>query len=219
MSGGTRNSMLLREKILASDEYEPGFHTDPYVLAPGAERTDERETVGGWDSYRFDRDLRRFGGPFFMGPINARVVRRTLALDDHLPCTYAEGISIGAWMKAGWLFLSRGMGYFVGAPISLRPESGQGSPPWLQRAGGFCVRVHATTEDRSEAAVVEVEDAGDPGYLATSKMFAEVGLSLLLDDDAPARAGVLTPATALGATLRRRLAAAEGGRFMQFRSV
>ena len=217
-SGGTRRSMQARKRITQSEEYEPGFHTDPYVLAPGAKRSDDSETVSGWDSRRFDTDFRRFGGPFFMGPINARVVRRSLAIGGHLPCSYAEGISTGAWLKASWLWLSRGFGYFVGAPIPMKPESGEGPPPWLQRAGNFCVRVHASTEDRTKSALVEVRGAGDPGYLATSKMLTEVGLALLLDA-APPGGGVLTPATALGPVLRQRLAKAEQGNFMQFRTL
>lgn len=217
-SGGTRRSMQARKNIKHSEEYEAGFHTDPYVLAPGAKRSDGDETVSGWDSRRFDTDFGRLGGPFFMAPINARVVRRSLALDGHLPCTYEEGISVAALLKAGWLYLSRGFGYFVGAPIPLRPQSGEGPPRWLQRAGSFCVQVHATTEDRRQSSLVEVCGAGDPGYLATSKMLTEVGLSLLFDDVSP-RAGVLTPATALGPVLRERLAEAEDGRFMQFREL
>lgn len=215
-SGGTRRSMQARKRIAQSLEYDPRFHTDPYVLAPGSKPSDDSETVSGWDSRRFDADFRRFGGPFFMAPINARVVRRSLALGGHLPCTYAEGISTGAWLKASWLWLSRGFGYFVGAPIPMKPESGEGPPPWLQRAGDFCVRVHASTDDRTRSALVEVRGAGDPGYLATSKMFPEVGLALLLDD-APPGGGVLTPATALGSVLRQRLAKAEEGNFMRFR--
>ena len=215
-SGGTRQSMLARRKMAESGEYEPEFHSDPYVLAPGAERSDESETVRGWDSLRFDGDFGRFGGPFFMAPINARVVRRSLAIGGHLPCTYEEGISTGAWLGASWLWLSRGFGYFVGAPIPMKPEPGEGPPPWLQRAGKFCVRVHASTEDHGKSALVEVCGAGDPGYLATSKMLSEVGLCVLFDD-VPAGGGVLTPATALGAVLRDRLAEAENGEFMQFR--
>ncbi len=217
-SGGTRRSMQARKRIEQSGTYEPGFHTDSYVLAPGAQRSHDGETVSGWDSRRFDTDLRRFGNPFFMAPINTRVVRRSLALDGHLPCTYEEGISTAALLEVLWLYASRGFGYFVGAPIPMKPKSGEGLPLWLQRAGRFCVRVHVTTDDRTQAALVEVRGAGDPGYLATSKMFSEVGLSLLLDD-APARGGVLTPATALGPVLRRRLDEAEDGRFMQFRTL
>jgi short subunit dehydrogenase-like uncharacterized protein len=98
----------------------------------------------------------------------------------------------------------------------MKPKSGEGPPRWLQRAGNFCVRVHVATEDRTQSALVEVRGAGDPGYLATSKMFSEAGLTLLLDE-APPRGGVLTPATALGPVLRRRLAEAEDGHFMQSR--
>ena len=216
-SGGTKKAGEARKAIKESSEYEAEFHVDPYVLAPGAEHRSPQETVAGWDSYRFDRDFRGFGGPFFMAPINARIVRRSFALHGRLPCTYKEGIAISAWLKAGWLYVSRGFGYFVGAPIRWRPKSGEGPPPWLQRAGNFCVRVHATTEDRKQSALVEVRGKGDPGYRATSKMLAEVGLTLLLEHDAAARGGVLTPATALGPVLEQRLAAAEDGRFMQFR--
>ena len=67
-------------------------------------------------------------------------------------------------------------------------------------------------------ALVEVRGAGDPGYLATSKMLSEVALSLLFDE-ARHRGGVLTPATALGPVLRQRLAKAEEGHFMQFRAL
>jgi short subunit dehydrogenase-like uncharacterized protein len=214
-SGGTRRSMQARRAITQSSEFEAGFHTDPYALAPGAERSNEGETIAGWDSRRFDPDQRRFGVPFFMAPINARVVRRSLALDGHLPCTYEEGISLTALLKAAWIYISRGFGYFVGAPIPMQPKSGEGPPPWLQRAGSFCVLVHATPEDRTKSALVEVQGAGGPGYLATSKMLTEVGLALLLDEASP-RGGVLTPATALGPVLRRRIAEAEEGRFMQF---
>jgi short subunit dehydrogenase-like uncharacterized protein len=216
-SGGTSRTMSAGRDVQRSGEYESGFHTDPYVLAPGAERSADGETVAGWDVFRFDRDLRRFGGPFFMAPINARVVRRSLALDGRLPCTYEEGIALAAWLKAGWLYMSRGFGFFVGAPIPLSPKPGEGPPRWLQRAGNFRVLVHAATEDGTRSALVEVRGAGDPGYLATSKMLSEVGLTLALDPGASARAGVLTPATALGPALERRLSAAEGGRFMQFR--
>ena len=216
-SGGTRRSMQTRKRFEELAEYDAKIHTDPYVLAPGYQQAPDGETVGGWDSYRYDPDLRCLGGPFFMAPINARIVRRSLALDGQLPCTYEEGISVTALLKASWLYLSRGFGYFVGAPIPLRPQPGEGPPLWLQRAGGFCVHTHAATEDRTKSALVEVRGTGDPGYRATSKMITEVGFALLLDGAARPRAGVLTPATALGPILRRRLCQVDEGRFMQFR--
>ena len=55
----------------------------------------------------------------------------------------------------------------------------------------------------------KIEARGDPGYAATSVMLGESALCLALDRDRlPDRAGVLTPATAMGATLAERLKAA-----------
>jgi short subunit dehydrogenase-like uncharacterized protein len=54
-----------------------------------------------------------------------------------------------------------------------------------------------------------VEAQGDPGYAATSVMLGETALCLALDrDHLPDRAGVLTPATAMGAALAARLRSA-----------
>ena len=69
-----------------------------------------------------------------------------------------------------------------------------------------------------------MEYAGDPGYNATSKMLAEAGLCLAdpnCHGSAPGGpgGGVTTPAVAMGMGLVRRLQEAEGGRFMQFRTV
>lgn len=217
-SGGTSRTLESLRRLSGSGQYDAAFCNDPYVLAPLAEGKVEGETVTGWDEPRFDRDFRALGLPFFMAPINARNVRRSLALSGRLPCSYEEGISVGALLKASWLWISRGFGYFVGAPIPLSPKPGQGPPEWLRRAGKFRVVLKATSATGEHATMVEVEGRGDPGYLATSKMLGEVGLCLALDrDDLPAGGGVLTPALALGSVLRRRLAVAEGGEFMHFR--
>ena len=58
--------------------------------------------------------------------------------------------------------------------------------------------------------VTRIGASGDPGYQATSVMLAESALSLALDGDRlPDRAGVLTPATALGDVLVERLRKAD----------
>jgi len=216
-SGGSKKTLDSLAQLPQSGEYDAAFCSDPYVLAPRAEGKLERETVTGWDRHRFDRDFGALGGPFFMAPINARNVRRSLALSGRLPCSYAEGISVGAGLKAGLLWMSRGLGYFVGAPIPLSPKPGQGPPEWLQRAGKFRVVLKATSATGEHAAMVDVQGRGDPGYLATSKILGEVGLCLALSQqEAPRSGGVLTPALALGSVLRERLAATQGGEFMQF---
>jgi short subunit dehydrogenase-like uncharacterized protein len=54
-----------------------------------------------------------------------------------------------------------------------------------------------------------VEAQGDPGYAATSVMLGQAALCLALDrDQLPGQAGVLTPATAMGAALAARLRSA-----------
>ena len=53
--------------------------------------------------------------------------------------------------------------------------------------------------------VATVAAKGDPGYAATAVMMGESALSLALDARCRARAGVLTPATALGMPLIERL--------------
>ncbi len=217
-SGGTAKVLDALEQLPRSGEYDAAFCSDPYVLAPRAEGKLERETVTGWDRPRFDRDFRALGVPYFMAPINARIVRRSLALSGRLPCSYAEGMSVGAGLKAGWLWISRGFGYFVGAPIPLSPKPGQGPPKWLQRAGKFRLVLKATSATGEHAAMVAVQGRGDPGYLATSKIVGEVGLCLSLGhEEAPRNGGVLTPWLALGSVLRERLAATESGEFVQFR--
>ena len=57
--------------------------------------------------------------------------------------------------------------------------------------------------------VARVAAHGDPGYQATAVMFGESALCLALDRDRlPGRAGVLTPATAMGPALATRLRSA-----------
>ena len=55
-----------------------------------------------------------------------------------------------------------------------------------------------------------VEGRRDPGYGETAKMLSEAALCLALErEELPDRAGVLTPASALGTVLVRRLRAAD----------
>ena len=95
----------------------------------------------------------------------------------------------------------------------------EGPPPWLLRDGGFEIEVSAST--KTKVARTRISGKGDPGYGATSKMLAELGLCLALDDHSKSshRAGILTPSTGLGNALVLRLSKALGGKFMQFDTV
>ena len=117
------------------------------------------------------------------------------------------------------MWLSRGFGYFKGEPIKFKPTSGEGPPSWLLRDGGF--EIKTTARANGELTRTVISGQGDPGYGATSKMLAELGLCLALDDHSKSshRSGVLTPSTGLGHALVLRLSKARGGNFMQFKTI
>lgn len=218
-SGGTLAAGKAREAAIKSGRLTREALCDPYLLAPGTQRAGSETAT--WDGmphkFRYQKD-KKLGVllPFFMGKINAPVVRRSLALQNLAgDVTYRECCSPGMWLKVSWLYISRGLGFPLGDPINFKPKSGQGPPKWMLTQGAFTVEVTAQIPDGRLTKVV-VSGKGDPGYGATSKMLSEVALCLLNDhEQQPSNGGVLTPATAMGNTLVERLNAAENGTFMQ----
>ena len=72
----------------------------------------------------------------------------------------------------------------------------------------FRIQIHTRTSSGVRY-LGTIEARGDPGYAATSVMLGESALCLAQDRDRlPDRAGVLTPATALGTALADRLRSA-----------
>ncbi|MDB2668815.1 saccharopine dehydrogenase NADP-binding domain-containing protein [Alphaproteobacteria bacterium] len=223
-SGGTLNSGLATAQAKKSGKYTDAMEANPYLVAPGVTgmETDAPGTADGMApdfKWRFDW-THAVVSKFFMAPINARIVRRSLALrGEHQTTSYGECASLGMWLRLVGTWASRGFGYFVGQPINFKPASGEGPPPWLLRDGGF--EVHVTAVSEAGSARTRVSGRGDPGYGATSKMLAELGLCLALDDHSGAShsAGVLTPSTGLGHALVSRLTQALGSKFMAFRTT
>ena len=224
-SGGTLNSGKATAKAKDSGNYTHAMEADPYLLTPGATGL-ETGNPGTADGMPADFKWRLSGrhgiiSTFFMAPINARIVRRSLTLrDDHRSMSYSECASISMWLRLAGMWASRGLGYFVGAPIKLSPKSGEGPPAWLLRAGGFEIEVTATSTAKRKKTRARISGRGDPGYGATSKMLAELGLCLALDDHSGAshKAGILTPSTGLGQAFVERLAQAKDGKFMRFKT-
>jgi short subunit dehydrogenase-like uncharacterized protein len=88
------------------------------------------------------------------------------------------------------------------------PDPGEGPKEETVRNGFYVIEIHASTPS-GERWVCRIEAQGDPGYGATRVLFGESALCLALDGDRlPDRAGVLTPATAMGTVLADRLRAA-----------
>ena len=220
-SGGTLNSGKATERAKRSGSYTDAMEANPYLLTTGVigVETDTPGTADGMAprfKWAFD-STHGAVSKFFMAPINARVVRRSLVLrNEHQRISYSECAAIGMWLRVTGMWASRGFGYFLGEPINFKPTSGEGPPSWLLRDGGFEIEV--TAKASAKTVRTRISGQGDPGYGATSKMLAELGLCLALDDhsDSLHRAGVLTPSTGLGHALILRLSQAQGGKFMQF---
>jgi short subunit dehydrogenase-like uncharacterized protein len=79
----------------------------------------------------------------------------------------------------------------------------QGTGPSEERRAKSWFRVHFHGEGGGKRVVCEVR-GGDPGYGETSKMLAESGMCLALDD-LPQTAGQVTTSQAMGAALTERL--------------
>jgi short subunit dehydrogenase-like uncharacterized protein len=88
------------------------------------------------------------------------------------------------------------------------PSPGEGPDEEAREKGFFKIEIHGRTSTGARY-VSKVSAQGDPGYKATAVMLGEAALCLARDhEQLPDRAGVLTPATAMGHALVERLRAA-----------
>lgn len=214
VSGGTLASM---KGLLAEAAADPAVRrvlANPYSLLPdGAPKGPRLNDVvpASWDA-----DEGAWIGPFVMASTNAPVVRRSHALagsplGDQLHYTEVSrlGAGAGGWAKATGLMV--GMGGFVAAMSTapgrwlldrFLPQPGEGPSPEAQASGYFQVEVVGRGDGVELRCTVRGDK--DPGYGATSGMLAESALCLARDA-LPDIAGVLTPASAMGAALVERL--------------
>jgi short subunit dehydrogenase-like uncharacterized protein len=140
------------------------------------------------------------------------VLRSARALDR-----YGPDFRYSHYVVVGPLPMLVGLGAAAGVVVALAQippardallklkSPGEGPSDEQRAKSWFSVRFRASAGDRTQIRT-EVR-GGDPGYGETSKMLAESALCLA-HDELPERAGQLTPAVAMGPTLRRRLEAA-----------
>ena len=105
--------------------------------------------------------------------------------------------------RQGWRSGPRGRCSARSCP--LLPAPGQCPSEKTRRTGFFRMQIHTGTS-AGVRYLGTIVARGDPGYAATAVMLGETALCLALDrDQLPDRAGILTPATAMGAALATRL--------------
>lgn len=222
ISGGTFDSLRTTVDAVRKDRSLVKILGDPYALSPDRSAEpdlgDERDLQGVRHSDEFGTWL----GPFVMAQFNTRLVRRSNALQDWAygrTFRYAEVMATGD--GHGGRVRALGMaGGLRALPVGLvlpptrfvldrvLPDPGEGPSEDMVRNGYFKFELHARTPG-GERWLCRTEAKGDPGYGATSVMLGEAGLCLALDEERlPERAGVLTPATAMGTVLADRLRAA-----------
>ncbi len=218
VSGGTIASML---NMLDEVKVNPSRRTllsDPYALSPNREQEPKLGGEGDLMGLRYDEFVDQWVAPFVMAAINTRVVRRSNALLDYAygrQFRYAEVMGMKSLFNAA--LFTGGLGLLMGSLVfgptrklveSRLPRPGEG-PDEQTRKTGF-LKVHIVGEGESGVKkTLEITGQGDPGYQLTALILGQAALCLAFDDaKLPRRAGVLTPATAMGRTLIDRLVAA-----------
>jgi short subunit dehydrogenase-like uncharacterized protein len=222
LNGGTLASLL---NVMESGQRR--LLEDPFLLNPPGTVPVDLDRHADPVAPHHDADFDAWLGPFFMGPINTRVVRRSAALlasgkayadDFH----YQEYLRVGrgalaALAAAGLSFGSlAGQGALALKPARrlaarLAPAPGEGPSERSMDGGSFRCELIGTGE-RGTLQRGCVADQGDPGNRATTKFVCEAALALALDADGltpgSGLGGVLTPAAGLGGALVARLRAA-----------
>lgn len=163
----------------------------------------------------------RWLAPFFMAPVNTRVVRRSAAVWEQRGQSYGAGFVY----REGMLVKSRlqGLGVTAGTALGVGvlstragralarrvvPAPGEGPSEATMDGGFFVTELVALAEDGT---VVRgrIRGEGDPGNRSTVRMLCESAFCLTTDfDRLPAATwggGVWTPATAMGSVLLARL--------------
>lgn len=215
-SGGTLASMINIIREARNDRNVARILANPYALNPDG----QREGPDGRDQQKvaYDDDAGCWTAPFVMAGVNTRVVRRSHALAGYpygKKFRYREAVITGkgpgGWLKGSGMTLALG-GLVIGISLSptrrllqkfFLPSPGEGPGPEAREAGFFNLMQVGKLPDGT---VMRTRITGDrdPGYGSTSKMLAESAVCLA-KDELPSRGGVLTPATAMGDALLRRL--------------
>ena len=223
---GGFNGGTLASALNLFDAGQAAMMDDPFLLNPPGTAPRGGGIHADPVAPRHDADFDGWVGPFFMGPVNTRVVRRSAALlaaDDEAPYSpdfrYQEYLRVGRGPAAALAAAGLGAGMTAAraglrlSPLRalarrLAPAPGEGPSERAMDEGGFrCELVGTSTGGHAMRG--RIAGRGDPGNRATTVFVCEAAIALAGDPGAlpggAARGGVLTPAVALGDVLARRL--------------
>jgi short subunit dehydrogenase-like uncharacterized protein len=222
-NGGTIASDIQRHE---SGQMEQG--RDPFLLNPnGTHSPEEIESNRDPIHAIFDKTMNTWVGPFLMGAINTRVVRRSAALFEDWAEPYSSQFHYQEYAKydpplaqAKAAIVTGLISLFEAAldrPFTRRllqpvlPKPGTGPSEQTMNSGWFTTEFVGMAADGRKIHG-RMRFQGDPGNRATICFVCESALSLALDADSlpggSQRGGILTPASGLGDVLLKRLSEA-----------
>ncbi len=215
MSGGTAASMIAIMEQAGSDPRVRAMLANPYALVDDSDHPKARDTSGARKIDDF------WTAPFFMGPINSRVVLRSNALlgwSYGHDFRYEERMSLGpgargflraqafsAGIAASWRTLT--LGPVRSVAKRFMPNAGEGPSQELRQKGSYEIRVDGNDSAGNRLGSCRIYGKGDPGYTGAAKMIIES--AMCLSRDVEGEGGVLTPASCMGDALAKRLRAAD----------
>jgi saccharopine dehydrogenase (NAD+, L-lysine-forming) len=223
-SRGTVDTMLELMRAGSGDPATRRMLDDPYSLSPHRAAEPDLGPQPDVSLHRGEELAPELTGlwtsGYLMGLYNTRCVRRTNALlgwEYGRRFRYTETASMGSSpaapaMAAMTNATISGASRLGGAYLRMFPPrllesliprpNGNGAPH-----GHYRVETYATTTSGARY-VASMAQQGDPGYAATAVLLGESALGLACDrEQLPDRPGVLTPASAMGDVLLKRLAA------------
>lgn len=210
MAGGL-NGGTLATALHLSKTGELAATSDPFLLNPESHDVVDRARNADPVGAHFDEELKAWVTPFFMGPINTRIVRRTQALlglrFDYQEYMRFESAASARVVAAGSRVFESLLGSSFGRWLMqpLLPSPGEGPSEKTMDTGFFECLLIAYGRSGNQVRFV-VKGDGDPGNRITVKCLCESAFVLAGVTDAPAGSGgVLTPVTGLGESLVDRL--------------
>jgi short subunit dehydrogenase-like uncharacterized protein len=218
LGGGGLNGGTLASVMNMIESGQQKMLNNTFLLNPAGTIPKDRSAHRDPITAHWDTDFKAWLGLFVMGPVNTRVVRRSVALRGQ-ELVYQEYLRFGRSLVAGAVAASFGvgskisMGLMALSPLrkaaqKLITQPGEGPSAASMARGFFKIELIGESAKGKKLRAV-IGDQLDAGNGATVKMMCESALALAEDEARlPRAAGVITPSVALGNVLEKRLLAA-----------